>query len=203
MKKIFCGLLIMFMMCLCSCSTNNQKNTSGKIDCYSIKVTDGGSTAFNRTYSASTSKVYEYKSESGDSIYINTRMYGTDYQGNTLDYKIFVYSDRYTSDYVEYSYYGFIGWLTVEQNYYLDLDNRTIDSETKYREYLYSTNPETAEADNKKAYNCAKNNYYVLTTSYYPQNLMLRLDLEEKGLERHSYTKLGDGSIVDYRVKWF
>ena len=101
----FCGLLIMFMMCLCSCSTNNQKNTSGKIDCYSIKVTDGGSTAFNRTYSASTSKVYEYKSESGDSIYINTRMYGTDYQGNTLDYKIFVYSDRYTSDYVEYSYY--------------------------------------------------------------------------------------------------
>lgn len=203
MRKIFCGLLIMFMMCLCSCSANNQKNTSGTIDCYSIKVTDGGSTVFSRTYSAYTSKVYEYKSESGDSIYINTRIYGTDYQENTMDYNIFVYSDRYTSDYVEYSYSGFIGWLTVEQNYYLDLDNRIIDSETKYREYLYSTNPEIAEADNKKAYNCAKNNYYVLTTSYFHQNLMLRLYLEEKGLERHSYTKLGDGSIVDYRVKWF
>ena len=191
MKKIFCGLLIMFMLCLCSCSANNQKNTSGTIDCYSIKVTEGGKTVFSSTYSASTSKVFEYKSESGDSIYINTRAY----------YKIFVYADRYTSDYVEYSFSGFIGWLTVEYNYYLDLDNKTIDSETKYREYLYAKNPEAGEADNKKAYNCAKKNYYVLKTDYYTLNL--RLDLEEKGLERHSYTKLGDGSMVDYRVKWF
>ena len=203
MKKIFCGLLIMFMMCLCSCSINYQKNTSGKIDCYYIEVTDGGSTVFSRTYSSSTSEVYEYKSESGDSIYINTRICEIDYLGNTRDYKIFVYPDRYTSDYIEYSYSGFIGWLTVEQNYYLDLDKRTIDSETKYREYLYSKNPGPAEADNKKAYKCAKNNYYVLDTSYYHQNLYLRLDLVEDGLERHSYTRLGDGSIVDYKVKWF
>lgn len=201
MKKIFCGLLIMFMLCLCSCSANNQKNTSGTIDCYSIKVTDGGKTFFNETYSAYTSKVYEYKSANGDSIYTNNRIYKSDFQGNIVDYKIFVYQDRYTSDYVEYSYSGFIGWLTVEHNYYLDLDNRTIDSETKYREYLYATNPEAGEADNKKAYNCAKNNYYVVAN--YTRNAILRLDLEEKGLERHSYTKLGDGSIVDYRVKWF
>lgn len=195
MKKLVGLFTVAILLILCSCSTNK---TNGVIDCYSIKVTSGGK-SINQTYNASTARVYEYKSANGDSIYTSAELYSYDYQSDSTTYKLKVYADRYTSDYIEYTYSKFIGWLTVENNYYLDLDNRTIDSEVKYSEYLYAKNPDNSAADNKKAYECAKNNYYIISGSTY----VLRLDLEEKGLERHTYTKLGDDAIIEYRAKWF
>jgi len=205
MRKFFGILSIATITVLCSCSNNgssSSSNTKGVIDCYSIKVTEGGSTVFSQNYSASWARVYEYKDSKGSSIYTSTRTQTYDSSYQMIDTPIRVYPDRYTSDFTEYTYDKFVGYLTVENNYYLNLDNNTIDSETKYSEYLYSANPsgETLTADNKKAFECAKTNYYIITSNY---NNVIRIDMEEKGLERHTYTKLGNDSIITYKAKWF
>lgn len=199
MKKLVVLIIFVFGLVLCSCS-GGIKNTSGVIDCYSISVKDGGSTVFNQYYSISYAKVYEYKNSDGESIYTSYRIKYQDVS-DEKDSLIRVYTSRYTSDYQDYKYAGFVGYLTVENNYYLDLDTKTIDSEIKYSEYLYSKNPGEENGDNKKAYECAKNCYYVLTS--YTQNSYynLKMDLEENGLERHIYTKLSDSSVITYKVK--
>ncbi len=204
MKKIICLMTFLVLMVLCSCSSNGTSKTSGVIDCYSIKVTEGGSSVFSQTYFATTSKVFEYKSAKGDFIYANYRYQYNDSSYQLIDGIINVYPDRYTSEYIEYTFVKFVGWLTVEYNYYFDIDNRTIDSEVKYSEYLYANNPTTDAANNKVAYECAKKNYYLLTSSAgFNKAYNLKMDLEEKSLERHTYTKLGDDSIITYKAKWF
>ncbi len=127
------SLLVSCVLCGCS-SGETAAQTKGIVDCYSISVRNGSSTFFDKTYSASYTEVHEFKSSKGASIYTENLSYSS-------DTKIYLYNNRYASDYVEYSYVGFIGYLTVECNYYLDLDNRLIDSEIKYSEYLYSENP--------------------------------------------------------------
>ncbi|MCI5746088.1 MAG: hypothetical protein MR270_07415, partial [Erysipelotrichaceae bacterium] len=158
---------------LCGCSnsgTTAQKK--GTVDCYSIFVRNGGSSVFSGTYSTYYSQVHEYKDSNGNSIYANCNICHQVYNEITDTYdtveSIFVYSDRYTVDYTEYSYVGFIGWLTVENNYYLDLDKRIIDSETKWSEYLYDKSPSGYESlgtpNNKEAFKKAKNNYYQISS---------------------------------------
>ena len=210
MKKTLTAGLLMLSCVLCGCSNGGTTaQTKGTVDGYSIRVTNGGSSIFSGTYNASYSRVYEYKNSIGDSIYTNYRIVCYNYDtGVPNDAVIYSYKDRYTNEYVEYSYVGFIGWLTVENNYYLNLDDRIIDSETKWSEYLYSSNPSEDKADNKKAYQCAQKNYYQVSTkgyndangkSFYP----LKMDITEKTLERHSYTKLGEDCVITYTAKWF
>ncbi len=203
-RYLFLGLLLA-PCALCGCSNGETiVQTKGIVDCYSIHVTSGTSTVFNARYSAGYAEVHEYTSSKGDSIYTD----GPDYQTRSV---IRSYNNRYTSDYTEYSYVGFVGYLTVEYNYYLDLDNKSIDSAVKYSEYLYSENPVTnKKADNKKAYDCAKKNYFYSssfsggldpdTKEYF---YILRADLVEKSLMRHSYMKLGEDCVITYEVKWF
>ena len=202
------------MLILCSCV--KVDHTKGVIDCYSISVTEGGSNVFSGTYRESSVEVHEYKSEKGDSIYTNWKWNKNYYDGTPQSYPIRVYADRYTSEYTEYSYVGFVGWLSVEQCYYFDIDNNTIDAVTKYTEYRNSTNPsQDREADNKQAFRCAKKNYYLEESASFAYDLnrdpdtgwsyyySLKEDIVEKGLEKHTYRKLGEDSIVEYRVKWF
>lgn len=211
MKKSL-SLSVLTLISVLSCSCDKKIQTTGVVDCDEISVSSGGSSVFSKSYSASYSKVYEYKSENGDSIYTDLQIIG---YYNSPDYKvvtdipIYLYNSRYKkSDYVKYSYVGFIGWLTVEYNYYLHLDEKIIDSEIKWSEYLYDKNPDEEPADNKKAYECAKKGYYHVNGSiyynpekdnYYP----LSGDLTDKSLERHSYTKLGDDSVITYTAKWY
>lgn len=204
-RNLILGLLLM-SYALCGCSSGETTlQTKGIVDCYSIHVTSGTSTVFDAEHSAGYAEVHEYKSSKGDSIYTDGPMYSV----NTI---IRSYNNRYTSDYIEYSYVGFVGYLTIEKNYYLDLDNRLIDSEIKYSEYLYSKNPDTdKKADNKKAYECAEKNYFTgfsFSSGYYDPDtekvvVALRTDLVEKSLTRHSYTKLGEDSVIAYKAKWF
>ena len=203
-RNLVLGLLLA-PCALCGCSSGETTiQTKGIVDCYSIRVTSGTSTVFYAEYSAGYAEVHEYKSSKGDSIYTDS----PDYQTSSV---IRLYNNRYTNDYIEYSYVGFVGYLTIEKNYYLDLDNKLVDSEVKYSEYLYSENPVAdKKADNKKAYDCAEKNYFI-KSSFSGVNdpdteeyvCILRTDLVEKSLMRHSYMKLGEDSVIDYKAKWF
>ena len=189
-------ILVLFIATvgLVGCSNSDHSGGKGVIDCYSIRVTNGGSTVFTGNYYAGYATVYEFKSADGKTIYTG--------QG-VSDSSINVYADRYTNTYVTYTFSRFVGYLTVENNYYLNLDSRTIDSEVKWSEYKYESNPSTAypDANNKEAYSCAKKGYYE--NIGYGSGSNLRLDLTESSLERHTYTKLGDDSIITYVTKWF
>ena len=182
--------------------------TRGKVDCYSIRVTEGGSTVFNATYSASFSTVYEYKSADGKKLYTSTHLIFYNYNDSTAkDKTIRAYSNKYTNDYTEYTFSKFVGFLTKENNYYLDLGAKTIDSEIKWSEYKYASDPTTiadGPSDNKEAYRCAKSNFYTdLTGGSYEAYATLRLDLVESSLKRHTYTLLGEDSSISYTAKWF
>lgn len=204
-SKLIILTTTILMLCSCSSETNTNNNTQGIIDCYSIKAKTDSNTILEKTYSSSLARVYKYQSASGDSIYTSFR---STYNG--ADTSLYVYKNQYKSTYIEYTYKGFIGWLTCETNYYLDLDNRIIDIETKYREYLYDTNPNDETANNKKAYNCVKNNCYYTESSGFELDetigkyyFYLKTDLLEKSLERHFYIKLGADTVVEYKAKWF
>ena len=202
-------MLLIATLGMAGCSSNSAAGgTTGKVDCYSIRVTEGGSSVFSATYSAGYSLVYEYKSADGKKLYSASHIYYIDYNTSTQkDAVIRAYPDKYTNDYTEYSFSRFVGFLTRENNYYLDLGARTIDSETKWSEYKYANDPTTVSegaSNNKEAYSCAKSNYYQdIGSSSYQEYVTLRLDLTESSLERHSYTMLGEDSIVTYTAKWF
>ncbi len=209
-SKLF--VLLIATLGLVGCSKNSAAGgTSGKVDCYSVKVTEGGNTVFTGAYSSGFASVFEYKDASGKKIYTSYHMIYQKYYGGsyiTGDSIIRAYPDRYTNDYVEYTYSRFVGFLSKENNYYLDLGARTIDSETKWSEYKFQNDPVTppdgATSNNKEAFSCAKNNYYQ--TDYYngfDEYATLRLDLTESSLERHSYTMLGQDSVITYTAKWF
>lgn len=200
MKKKLMVVLLFGTLFMSACSDGGTTaETTGVVDCYSISVKNGGSTIYGGSYQVSYSSVYEYKNEKGNSVYTYDNI------GTVL----FVYPDRYTKEYTEYEYVGFIGWLTKEKNYYLDLTNRVIDEETKWSEYFYSSNPDTStKADNKRAYNCAKKSYYRNFDYTYSDDGMtiyhaIKLDTTEKDLEEHTYTKLGEDSVITYKAKWF
>ena len=209
MKTKFLVLLVATLG-LVGCSSNSPAGgTSGKVDCYSVRVTEGGSTVFSGNYSSGYAYVYEYKDASGKKIYTNDHITYRKYDGGSytnIDTVIRAYPDRYTNDYVEYTFSRFVGFLLKENNYYLDLGARTIDSETKWSEYKYqsdpTTPPEGATSNNKEAFSCAKKNYYQIEYSGY-EYYSLRLDLTESTLERHSYTMLGQDSVITYTAKWF
>lgn len=198
-KTLLIGLLGAATL-MCSCSNGGiTSKTSGTIDCYSIYVYKTGSTSATYSYYYGThySEVYEYQNNAGDLIYTNA---------GSESSKLTVYKNRYASKYDEYTYVGFVGWLTYEDNYYLDVDNKVIDHETKYHEYQYEKNPneDNSEANNQRAWKCAKKGYYKIAADYYYfYTAVIYLDTTDKSLESHEYTKLSDDCIIKYTAKSF
>lgn len=200
MKKKLIVALVMLTTSLCSCSNGKTK---GIVDCSEIKVTNGESVVFSGEYSITLTNVFEYQSNDGKSIYTDCKI--LDYDGNACD--IYAYPNRFTSDYTIYKFEGLVGSLVCEQNYYLDLDARIVDHEMKWSKC--ETKAEWPE-DNEKAYNCARKNYYLvspLTTTFNPETNVyyypIRMDLCEKSLDRHIYTKFGDNNNISYIAKCF
>ena len=208
-KKFLLGLasiLCLFILCGCELS----KNISGVIDCYSIEVkyhTDSSSysSTNNYNYDVSYSSVYEYEDCDGHLLYSN-RKYSDGVK---------VFNSKYNNESTIYSFTKFIGYLTVEKNYFLNLDNMTIDKEILYSKYKYDTNPSNTtdieiNPDNNKAYECAKKGYFTnfSTEELYENNryyyiYTLVLDMAESSLSRHSYIKLSADATVTYTPKWF
>lgn len=211
-------LTLMMMGCLLSsCSVGKFAKTDGIIDCYSILVTSGGDMVYNATYSQINSPVYEYQNDDGKSIYLDYDIQSDEPGAKKVPVRFF--KNRYQTDYEQYNYVGFVGWLTQEENYYYDTDDRIIDKEIKWSEYKFQENPDKEPADNKKAYSCAKKNYYHVkdTTRYYYELrdfVGYTIDDEEyfykitddvivKGLEIHTYLSLAEDNAVGYVAKWF
>ncbi len=214
-KRIIIPLFILTSL-LSGCGKTNLKSlVTGKIDCFSISVTNGGTKIFSEEYSSSYNGVYEYRDNEGKSIFLSHHLIGTSSNyGTSEEAEIHVFESRYKEQYSIYTFYSFIGWLTVENNYYYDLDENIIDCETKWSQYLYEKDPGEEKGDNEKAYQCAKNCYFQINTIGYPFLLpkdsssgnfyyTLKKDREESSLERHSYIHLGKDDMVSYKEKWF
>ena len=192
MKKII-GILSFFCILLLASCTFSNKKTSGVIDCYSIKLSNSGLSETDYYYSKRKIQVYEYKNENSESIYSNL------YSSYGDEVKI-ILMDVYGNDYVKYSNPTFIGWISYDTNYYLDLDRKIIDKEVRISEYK-DKEPDD-NADNKKAYQCVKKNYYFFSGTY-SSVAYANKAVGEQGTTRHTYIDLGDSCIITYVPKWF
>lgn len=223
------GVLVCGALLFSGCEKDGANN-SGKIDCYSIN---------GKTYETWTKEVYEYKNEAGEAIYTDTYLIYYWYDNDTYPYvgdrtekenTISVYKTRYTEEYTTYTFSKFVGWVTVERNYYFDVNAKALDREIKFSEYKYEKNPDAdsenkkENVDNKAAYNAIKKyGYYCFDESWnYLSPLgiskgsngkvrkdttaipaSIQLDLAESGLSRHEYTIYSESDTITYRAKWF
>ena len=172
--------------------------STGRVDCYSI--TTGSS---YMTYSLTTSSVYEYTNNKGESIY-------TSYRYTT---SIAFYLDRSKTDYTLYEFSGLVGYLYEEHNYYLNLDSKTIDQEIKYQKYTgpeketTSSDGTVTHFDHEKAFSGASKGYFTTFSSEIKVSddqyaARIYKDYNDSRLERHTYTMVNDSTIT-YVPKWF
>ena len=181
---------------------------SGKIDCSAIVIMGNNGEIFDEESETSYSEVYEYKSDEGKKIYTSSRYITWDGSSSEGIYlSIRTYKNGYSGDFTEYTYSRFVGYLTMEYNFYLDLNKRMIDIETKWTEYKELTNPENdleKVANNKEAYQCAKKNYYQDDSFGSTDSSSYRaiyLDTADSSLERHVYASVGQEFAIVYTMK--
>ena len=208
MKKLTC--IAAALLALTSCSNGN----AGRIDCYSIRVTSSSGTSFTKTYHSQFTCVYEYKSKDGGYLYA-----GALHDGADGIWPITVVEDRYSGNYVLYTYVRFVGVITLENNYYFEPATRTIDMETKWSERKDNENPQNQEKiDNKEAFEKAKTGYYYVdqtdARTYTPESsqtggyaaskpcYVISLDTADNRIEKHTYLQVGDDYNVEYTPKW-
>ena len=184
--------LLPFLM-LASCAGNQGAATgNGRIDCYYVRVTPSGSALGTGTlyaYQTGYTLVKEFQNEDGKIIY-----------SDFPDSQILLKKTYYSSETIPYKATRSIGYLTVEQNYYLDLGSRTLDMETRLIENKTDENRYQIEnMDNKLAYEKAKEGFYWYSGS---ANFGSE-DRVDKSLERHIYLSIGQDATIEYRAKWF
>lgn len=179
----------------------------GKIDCATIVVMGSSGEILEEESETSHSYVYEYVSDDGMKIYTSNRYItwdGSDSEG--FDFSLRTYRNRYSNDFTEYTYSRFVGFLTQEYNFYLDLNKRMIDIEIKWTEYKELTNPVEDlgnPANNKEAYQCAKKSYYQDDSIEFGGSSYkaIYLDSADSSLERHAYASVGQEFAIVYTVK--
>lgn len=168
---------------LAGCSKTAVNTKTGKIDCSYISYTVDQNHTDSFQYNLSYVFAAEYKSESGAVIY-----------GNANFGLIYLYNNPYTDQSTTFERTRIIGCLCYEWIYYLDLDSLTIDCLTKFSKYQgdidkdYYGNP----LNHNEAYQCALKGFYSGGSSNVVKGIT------DNTLERHSYIKLGDNTIVHY-----
>lgn len=179
----------------------------GKIDCATIVVMGTSGEILEEESETSHSYVYEYVSDDGMKIYTSDRYIAWDGSSSEgFDFNLRTYQNRYSNDFTEYTYSRFVGFLTQEYNFYLDLNKRMIDIEIKWTEYKELTNPVEDlgnPANNKEAYQCAKKSYYQDDSieSGASSYKAIYLDSADSSLERHAYASVGQEFAIVYTVK--
>lgn len=109
MNKKFVILFSSMFWLLFGCS-NKDIPTTGIIDCYSVEITNERSSSFYGKYSTSYSRVYEYKNSYGETLYSDGRnTFKTD-DGKEQKAPIYLYPNKYSEDYVEYSFVRLVGY---------------------------------------------------------------------------------------------
>lgn len=213
MKSKLIKLLSLGMVSLSLVGCSPAGGSTGRVDCYSITV---GSSSV--TYSLTTSSVYEYTNDKGESIYTSFRAGEYIHNRTTNEYTfvdndIAFYLDRSKTDYTLYEFSGLIGYLYEEHNYYLNLDSKTIDQEIKYQKYTGSEkeatllDKTTVQLNHEKAFSGASKGYFTTTSSTFEISdgqyaVRVYKDYNDSRLERHTYTMVDDSTIT-YVPKWF
>ena len=213
MKSILIKLLSLGMVSLSLVGCSPAGGSTGRVDCYSI--TAG---LLTMTYSLTTSSVYEYTNNKGESIYTSFRAQGDIYNrttknNTTVDYDIAFYLDRSKTDYTIYQLSGLVGYLYEEHNYYLNLDSKTIDQEIKYQKYTgpeketTSSDGTVTHFDHEKAFSGASKGYFTTTSSTFEISdgqyaVRIYKDYNDSRLERHTYIMV-DNTPITYVPKWF
>ncbi len=145
------------------------------IDCYSVN---------GYAYAVDASPVQEYQAADGSSIYTNVHSYET----------INVYPDHASDNYIVYNYVRFVGNISKETSYRVNLATRTIDTITKYLERAQED-----KGNNKEAYQKAKTGYYNLY-EYGSSPSTVFLNPCDTSLERHSYQVVGLDDTIKYVI---
>lgn len=181
MKKSL--LLAALAACLLTgCSKTAVNTKSGKIDCSYISYTVDQNHTNSLQYNLSYVYAAEYKSEKGDIVY-----------GNYNNGSIKLYDNPYTENATIYSFVRVIGCLSYEQIYILDLESVTVDCVTKFGKYQGDINKDLSgnALNHNEAYQCASKGFYSGSGKFIK-------GITDSSLERHSYIKLGDNTIVHY-----
>ncbi len=213
MKSKSFKLLSLGMVSLSLVGCSPAGGSAGRVDCYSITV---GSSSVK--YSLTTSSVYEYTNDKGESIYTSFRAQGSIFNSPTgtctiVYYDIAFYLDRSKTDYTIYEFSGLVGYLYEEHNYYLTLESKTIDQEIKYQKYT-GPEKETTSSDgtvtqfnHEKAFSGASKGYFTTYSSTFEISddqyaVRVYKDYNDSRLERHTYIMV-DNTPITYVPKWF
>ena len=195
-----------------STSVSSAPTMKNRIECQSITIYCDGVRVDYLIRKEEDRLVVEYaNADNSKRIYTdNYFAYIDETQSENKTSKVYVHESRKGS-YEEYFFVDFIGFVKLKQNYYLDVENRIIDVETKY--CLYETDTpykirygsKEKEADNHLAYELAsKGSYYPEIPYNYPRGVPqidIYLNELDGSLERHEYYTYSEQYTFEYRVR--
>lgn len=179
-------------------SISSAPTTKNAIECQSITIYCVGVRVDYLNRKEEDRLVVEYTNiDNSKRIYTdNYFSYIDETQNENKTSKVYVHESR-KGGYEEYFFVDFIGFVKLKQNYYLDVENRTIYVETKY--CLYETDTpykirygsKEKEADNTLAYELASNGrYYPEIPHNYPRGVP-QIDI---------YLNELDGSLMRHEI---
>ena len=181
MKKIFFTLLPILTLSSCS----KAGGSKGVIECSYIKLSGGNSQTF--TPEIETSRIHEYKSDSGKLLYCES------------NYTNILNVVSYKSETSEYAYSRLVGYISSDYSYYLHLESKTIETRIKYTEYKDSTAPDGTDSNSKEAYKCAKKGFINQFNSN--GGTSIYIDDIKYSLEYTVFIKLGKNTRITYTPK--
>lgn len=209
MKKIASVLFVSALILLSSCQNKTQSffNDCHWIDCDSIRMNQDNYNFEEYQYYFNTSSVFEYKTKDGKVIYMNKRTFAV-INLKTVEVAIRIHKDKTFMNYDLYSYSRFIGFITNEIHYYLELEKEMIRIETSWHEYVGEA-PFKVEnneiPNNKETWECAqKGLLYIdknpMTTALVRGDFSSSLFEEEIdwSLKRNQYINYDSYCTIEY-----
>ena len=215
MKKKNIFVLVAFASLLGGCGNNADASSSApqptKVDCMEVTVMRNGKEYDWKRYETSESCVFEYSNgDDSKMVYIDYH-YTYSNEEKTEEYDSLLYvSDRGKSE--KFYFNDFIGFLKYEVNYYLDVEKKIIDIETKWSLYDKKTDPyavtvgidkEIRPSDNELAFECAKKGYYTNLGAPGNTSVSVHIDEQDGSLERHKFITYPADCTFEYTPKWF
>lgn len=216
MKKKTTLVMIALASLLGGCGNSNSdastKSLPAVVDCMEIQVMRNGKEYDWKKYETGESCVFEYSNQDDSKmVYIDYYYtYSNDANTEEIDSTLYV-SDRGVSE--KFYFNDFIGFLKYEVNYYLDVEKKMIDIETKWSLYDKKTDPyavtvgkekQIRPSDNELAFECAQKGYYTnINADPHSPSLTVHVDEMDGSLERHKYITYPDDCTFEYTPKWF
>ena len=209
--------LIALATLLSGCANNNEQISSSslepiptKVDCNEITVMRNGVEYDWHRYESNNACVFEYSNiDDTKMVYLpNHYTYYNEDRTVEHDSKVYVTENGKSE---EFYFSDFIGFLKYEVNYYIDIDKKVLDIETKWSLWekadpyavTIGINKEIRPSDNALALECAKKGYYTGINAVDSTFVTLNIDDMDGSLERHKYITYPEDVTFEYTPKWF